>query len=169
MRKILIGVLFAALAFGQEERRWSATTGDVAVVAAAYSATIQQPAVVSGGSQVLLDQIVLYCSVACSVTQSANGTAASATAGTITPILPTPLNTPIPLNFFTASNVGAGTAQGGILHIGAGGTAVLCLSTTCGNAAQVIIGPGLGTASNYSVTFASLTGTVNVTFYGRSR
>lgn len=163
--------LMAALAVfpihAQQVTRWVATTGDVSLSGAATAATIQQPAV-ADGSQVYLDQIVVYCSVACNVTLAANGAAATATAGTIRPLLPNVLNSPITQTFWTASNVGAGTAQGGITHIPAGATVVLCLSPSCGNPAQVILGPGGGTASNYTVTVASITGTANITMFGRS-
>lgn len=150
----------------QNVSRWMATTGDVSLSSAGTTATIQQPA--TNGSDVAIDQIVVYCSVACSVTQAANGAAATATAGTVNPILPAATNTTSPVNFFTASNVGSGTAQGGILHMGAASTYVLCLSTACGNAANVTVGRGGGTAANYSVSIGSVTGTVNITFYLRT-
>lgn len=167
MKNIRIALL-AALVLplsAQTVVRWVATTGDVSLSPGATAATIQQPA--TNGSQALIDQVQVYCSVACTVSQAANGAAATTTAGSITPILPSATNTPILLNFFTASNVGSGTAQGGLVHIPAGATVVLCLSTTCGAAAQVIVGPGGGTASNYTVSIASITGTANITFYGR--
>jgi hypothetical protein len=167
MKLILIAALAAFTLNAQTSVRWFATTGDVSLSAAATAATIQQPA--TNGTQAFLDQIVVYCSAACNVTLSANGTAATATAGTITPLLPTPLNNPIPQTFWTASNVGTGTAQGGIIHIPAGGTVTLCLSPSCGNPAQVILGNGAGTASNYTASIASVTATVNITFYGRSQ
>lgn len=167
--KILLILALAVLPLrAQQTTRWVATTGDVSLSGAATSATIQQPAV-ADGSQVYLDQLVIYCSVACNVTLAANGAAATATAGTIRPLLPNQLNAPINQTFWTASNVGTGTAQGGITHIPAGGTVVLCLSPSCGAAAQVILGPGGGTASNYTVTVASITGTANITFFGRSQ
>jgi hypothetical protein len=50
----------------------------------------------------------------------------------------------------------------------AGGTAVLCLSKACGNAGDVIVGHGGGTAANYTVSIASMSGTANITFYLRS-
>lgn len=167
----MLRTFFAALALliplqAQQVTRWVATTGDVVLVSAATAATIQQPA--TNGSQAYLDQIVVYCSVTCSLTLAANGAAATATAGTITPLLPSQLNAPIAQTFWTASNVGTGTAQGGIVHVPAGGTVTLCLSPSCGNPAQVILGIGAGTASNYTASVASITGTANLTFYGRS-
>jgi hypothetical protein len=165
MRILLALVLCAASAFGQSATRWKATTGDVSV-SAAYAATIQIPS--TSSSQIYIDQIIVYASAAASASQAANGTAATATAGTVSPILPTPLNVLPPVNFFTASNVGTGTDQAGILHIPAGGTVVICLSPSCGAPAQVILGPGSGTGSNYTLSFASVTATVNVTFLGRT-
>jgi len=167
--KIRLATLLLALlgpVFGQQFQRWGATTGDVALSAAATAATIQQPA--TNASQVLIDQIVVYCSVACSVTQAANGSAATSTAGTVTPILPTQLSLILPLTFWTASNVGAGTAQGGIVHVPAGATVTLCLSPACGAPAQVTLGAGGGTGTNYTLTVGSITGTANITFYGRT-
>lgn len=166
--KLTLTSLIIALAlpsYAQNTARWMATTGDVGLSAAATAATIQQPA--TNGSLALVDQITIYCSVACNVTLAANGTAATATAGTITPLLPTPLNTSVPLTFWTASNVGAGTAQGALTHLSAGSTVTLCLSPSCGNATQVSLAP-TGTTSNYTVSIASITGTANITFYGRS-
>lgn len=167
--KLLLILALAVLPLrAQQTTRWVATTGDVSLSGAATSATIQQPAV-ANGSQVFIDQVIVYCSVACSVSLAANGTAATATAGTITPLLPNVLNSPITQTFWTASNVGTGTAQGGITHVPAGATVVLCLSPSCGAPAQVILGPGGGTASNYTATVASITGTANITFYARSQ
>src|ERR1035441_2940329 len=106
-------VLLAVVTMAQPTVRWAATTGDVSI-SAAYTATVQ---LASGASQALVDQIVVYCSVACSVTQVANGTAATTTAGTVTPILPAPSVAAVPVAFCTASNGGAGTAQGGAVGV----------------------------------------------------
>lgn len=165
-RYILLALALSAALSAQVVQRFAATTGDVSLSGTATTATVQQLATPLGN--IALDQVVVYCSVACSVTQAANGTAATATAGTVTPILPTPLLTPAPVTFWTASNVGTGTAQGGITHVPAGGTVVLCLNTACGNPTTVSLGSGSGTAMNYSVTVASITGTANITFYLRS-
>jgi hypothetical protein len=162
-------VLLAALALplsAQSTLRWFATTGDTVLSGAGTSATIQQPA--TNQSQSYIDQAVVYCSVACNVTLAANGTAATSTAGTVTPLLPTPTGTPIPVTFWTASNVGTGTSQGGITHIPAGGTVTLCFTPSCGNPAQLSLGAGQGAAANFTVTIGTVTGTVNVSIYGRS-
>jgi hypothetical protein len=168
MKRIVLLVALCGIC-GAQQLNWKATTGDVSLSSSATTATIQQPAASSGGSQILIDQIVIYCSAACSVSQAANGTAATATAGTVNPVLPTLLGTPIPITFWTASNVGTGTDQGGIIHVPIGSTVVLCLSPSCGNPHQVVVGPGGGTASNYSVSIASTTATVNITFFGRTQ
>ena len=163
--KLLLLAALAASAFGQNTTRWIATTGDVSLTAAATAATIQQPA--TNGQQVYIDQVIVYCSAACNITLSINGTAATATAGTITPLLPAPPNSQVTATFWTASNAGAGTNQAGILHVPAGATSPNCLSPSCGNAGQTILPPG-GTGSNYTVSVASTTATVNLTFLGRS-
>ncbi len=166
MNRLLLFLAFTGLLAAQNVKRWSATTGDVSLSTAATAATIQQPA--TNGSDVGIDQIVVYCSAACTVSQTANGGAATTTAGTVVPILPNPLNTTSPVNFFTASNVSGGTAQGGAVHVAAGATYVFCLSTKCGNSGDVIVGRGGGAASNYTVAIASVTATVNITFYLRT-
>ncbi len=166
MKRFLILLALASLpVFSQQTLRWSATTGDTILVGAGTTATIQQLA--TNAPQTLIDQIVIYCSVACSISQSANGSAATTTAGTVRPLLPTPLNTTVPINFFTASNVGGGTAQGGTIHLPEGSTVVLCLNTSCGASGNITLGTG-GTASNWSVTIGTITGTANITFYGRT-
>jgi|SRR5208282_2424116 len=165
---LLISLALAAVAQTTPNagNRWFATTGDASLNSAGMTATIQQPA--SNASQVVLDQIVVYCSVACNVTQAANGSAATATAGTVTPILPAAANAVVPITFWTASNVGAGTAQGGIVHLGAAATQTFCLSRSCGNPGDVTLGSGAGAVANYSVTISTITGTANVTFYGHT-
>lgn len=171
MKRLLIPILClaACAANAQNVQRWSATTGDVALVAAGTTATVQALAPTAGAQTVYLEAAIVYCSVACTVTQAVNGAAATATAGTVTPILPTPLNYAAPFTFWTASNVGAGTAQGQATHVAAGGTVVLCFNPACGNAGQVQIGQGAGTAGNYSVTISSITGTANITFYATTK
>lgn len=147
----------AALAFAQNNNpsRFSMTTGDAVLNAAATTLTIQKPAIVAGvaGKNIALESVTVYCSVACNVTQASNGTAATTTAATVTPIPP---NSATPTaTAFSASNVGGGTAIGGITHIPAGGTVTLDLSKV------VLFGGGTGT--NYSITVGSITGTANIT------
>jgi len=171
MKILLLAALAVTLslsaAFGQQVQRWNATTGDVSLSGAGTTATVQQPA--TNASQLIIEQVTVYCSVACNVTQTVYGTAATSTAGTVTPILPTPLTYSAPFSFFTASNVGTGTQQGPIIHIPAGGTVPICLSVTCGAGADVTLGTAGGTTSNYSVTISSITGTANINFILRTR
>lgn len=172
--KILALLILAVASLqGQDIRRWSMTTGKVTLAAAATAATVQQPA--TNSIPVQLESAIVYCSVACEVSQSRDGTAATATAGTVRVIAPTPANATAPFNFFTASNVGAGTAQGGVIHVPAGGTVNICLSTLapgCAATGPVSASPVTlvsgGTATNYTISVAAITGDVNITFYART-
>lgn len=165
MKKILLlAVALSLPLLSQDIRRWSATTGDVSLSAAGTTATVQQPA--TNATQVIIEQIIVYCSVACNVSQASNGSVATSTAGTVQPIVPTPSNAVAPFQFYTASNVGAGTTQGGILHLPAGATVSICFSSACGSGQDVSIGPN---NANYSVSISSITGTANVTFILRTR
>jgi len=155
--KTVITFLLCALSLAAQAR-YSATTGDVSLAASGTSLTIQQPA--SGAKLVRLESAVVYCSVACNITQSANGTAATATAGTAVSI--PPYVAPASATVWTASNVGAGSAIGGIVHVTtAPNTVVLDLS-------QVVMGSS-GTGNNYTVAISSITGTANITFFWSER
>jgi hypothetical protein len=140
--------------------RFSATSGDVVLAAAEYSFTIQLPASGTRKGRVYLESASVYASVAANVTQAYNGAAATTTAVTATP-LPPNLTTAASAACFGASDVGAGTAAGGITHVPAGGTATIDLGDIALN--------GAGAAANYTLTFSSLTGTVNVTLYWSER
>jgi hypothetical protein len=169
--------LFFALALGaialpsfaQQTVAWKATTGSVSLSGSATAATIQQVAATAGAGIAYIDKITVYCSVACAISQAYGGTAATATAGTINPLAPSPPNSVIPLTFWTASNVGSGTDQGGITEVPAGGTVTLCLSPSCGNNTQVILPQSGGTGANYTISIASITGNAIITFFGRSQ
>jgi hypothetical protein len=152
-RKLLILALAFAGCVLAQSYRYSSTTGDVSLSGAGTKFTIQQPSG-SGGRQLRLESAVVYCSVACDVTQSQNGSAASTTAGTITALHP--LGGPASAaTTFTASNVGSGTAAGGILHVPAATTVVLDLS-------KLSLG---GSGANYTVVIASITGVANITLF----
>jgi hypothetical protein len=166
MRRLLIFMALAMLAPAQNYVRWSATTGDISLSAAGTTATVQQPS--SGDGEVTIDLVTVYCSVACNVTQAANGTGATTTAGTVQAILPTQLNLPSPVNFFTASNVGTGTAQGGTVRVLAGVQQNICLSSFCGASGNVQL-PRTGINSNWSITISAITGTANITYYLRTQ
>jgi len=155
----LLTALFFSLAFlaSAQTSNYSATTGDVSLSAAATAFTIQQPA--SNARQVQLQSALVFCSVSCNVTQSQDGTAATSTAGTANPLLPT--TRPATATVWTASNVGAGTAAGGILHLAAAQWVVIDLS-------QISLGTG-GTGTNYTVAISSITGTANITLFWSER
>lgn len=125
-------------------------TGDVSLSGATTAATLQQSA--TNAKQVTGEWATVYCSVACTATQSINGTAATATAGTPIGV---PGNTPATATatFWTASNAGGGTTIA-IDHIPAGGTFTFDLS-------KVRLAAS-GTTSNYTITISSITGTANI-------
>ncbi len=159
--------LFLALCVGMNAQsgtvqRWTATTGDVSLMSAGYVATIQQPS--GTASPVMIDKVVAYCSVACTVTFYANGSpGATTTAGTVLPLLPVALSATPAFNFFAASNVTVGTQQGGAIHLSAGIPTAICFSKACGETSDYAITTA-GTQSNFSASIGSITGTVNVTF-----
>jgi hypothetical protein len=145
--------------------RWSATSGNVSLVSSGYTVTIQQPA--TGQQQVQLEYAIVYCSVYCAISQYGMGTAATATAGNINPILPSTSAASVTATVWNASNVGTGTQQGGTFNLQGPGTQTFCLNTSCGAIKSVTL-PTTGTGSNYSVSIASLSGVVNVTLVGES-
>lgn len=160
MKRIFAVALVAALALIAQtpSPRFSATTGDVSLSAASTALTIQQPA--SNAKQVALETAVVYCSVACNITQAQNGAAATANAGTAVSSLPGSSAAAV-ANVFTASNVGAGTTIPPVLHLAGGATVTLDLSSlTMGNT---------GSATNYTISTSSITGTANITIYWRER
>lgn len=154
LRFVLLLAAFASLAAAQA--RYTATTGDVSLSAAGTKFTIQQPA--TSGRLVKLETAVVYCSVACDVTQTHSGAAATATAGTTSQLPPSSPSYPAASTVWTASNVGAGTAASGISHMTAGQSVVFDLS-------KITLGPGAGTASNYTIVVSTITGTANITLY----
>jgi hypothetical protein len=151
-RIFLLTLCVGAILFAAQPVRFSATTGDVSLSGTGTSFTIQQRA--TNGRPIQLESAAVYCSVACNVTQSQNGAAATATAGTAYPILPT-LNYSATATVWTASNVGSGTAAGGVVHVPAGVTVPLDLS-------KISMG-NTGTGTNYTVTVSAITGTANIT------
>jgi len=155
---LLLG-LAAVPAFCQVNR-FSATTGDVSLSGAGTTLTIQQPA--TNGKLVSLEGATVYCSVACNVTQYQNGTAATTTAGTVTPILPQ--GAANFANIFTASNVGTGTLVGGIVRIAGGPGTDRSFAL-----APIVLPPGNGAGINYSIVISSITGTANITLTWNER
>ncbi len=158
---ITVLVLSAFSLFAQSQISYIASTNNVSV-SAAYAATLQQPATHSrpisfpsstnGGAPPVGASV--YCSVACVATVSRNGTAATATAGTVTNVNPN--EPPAVVTFWTASNTTPGTTLA-IFNVGAGSTQSIDLST-------LKMGAG-NTAVNLTISIASITGTVNISFY----
>jgi hypothetical protein len=163
MKTLFILLLAVAPAWTQTPNRFTETSGDVSLSAAGTTFTIQQPSVASGGAkQVTLEGATVYCSVACNLTQTYNGTAASTTAVTPVPVPGTPANATASVTTYKNSNVGSGTGVGGILHIPAGQTINICLNTSCGALANVTMG-NTDTGTNYNFVISSITGTANIT------
>lgn len=157
LRALPILLLSALSAISQQLVNFTASTGDIALVAAGTTATIQAATIAAQGEQIALQNALVSCTVACTITQSQNGTAASATAGTIVSLIPAP-GRGFTTTFWTASNVGAGTAVGGAIKLTAAGSVVIDLS-------KIQLGTQ-GSTTNYSITISSITGTANITFFG---
>lgn len=121
---------------------------ETALVATADKQTIQQPA--SPSKKILPKIVTVYCSVACDIQFSWNGTAASTTAMTPRAYPGSALPTAVA---FSASNAGTGTL-GLKFSIPAGGTAVF-------SAEQIFLSAtnGLAGVNNFSVAVASISGT----------
>jgi hypothetical protein len=101
--------------------------------------TVQQPANTTYAVQ--FEVAAIYCSVACTVAISQNGTAATGTALATTALNGSPTST---ATAWSASNVGSGTALY-IYHVAA--TTTLTLDLT-----KFILNRGQGTASNFTIT-----------------
>lgn len=76
-----LALLAFAVSLQAQSTAWKSTSSDVSLSGAGTTVTIQKPAN-PANTQILIERIAVYCSVACSVTQAAKGTAATATAGT---------------------------------------------------------------------------------------
>lgn len=161
--KTLILILLAAIPLmAQQNVNYVASTGNVSLISTATAATLQQPTTNSkpvsfpsstdGGAPPVGASV--YCSVACVATVSRNGTAASATAGTVVNVNPT--EPPALITFYTASNTTPGTTLA-VFNVGAGATQGIDLSA-------LKLGAG-GNLINLTISIASVTGTVNITFY----
>ncbi len=150
MKSVLAVLCLAASLGAQTVNHYIESTGNVALSSAATAFTIQQPA--TGAKQVTGEWSSVYCSAACVVTQSINGTAATTTAGTSVGV-PGNTTAPASINVFTASNVGAGTTIA-VDNIPAGSTFTFDLS-------KVRMGT-TGNTTNYTFSIASMTGTVNI-------
>lgn len=162
-KRLFILAALALPAFAQQSIQYVASTGNVSVSGATYAATLQQPAtdavtvtfpVATSGALPSVGATI-YSSVAAVATISRNcTTAASATAGTVTSNVP---NVPAAsVTMWTASNASTCTTLR-VINIAAGQEYPIDLS-------QFRLAT-TGTKSNLHISLASLTGTVNITFY----
>ncbi len=169
--KTLLLILFALPAFaqGQQNVNYIATTGNVSLSSSTTAATLQQPATNqtnvtfpgAGPQSYSMPPVgaTVYCSAACVATISRScTTAASATAGTVTSVLPTkiPQVPPASVTFWTASNASSCTTLR-VINVGAGQEYPIDLSSFS------LATSGL--TSNITISIASVTATVNITFY----
>lgn len=155
MKRLFLLLAVFPLCFGQSvPPRFSSSTGKVVLSGGGTTFTVQQAA--TGSKKIQLETVTVYCSVACEVSQAENGTAATSTAGTVTCIQP--CGPSATATTWTASNVGTGTAVGmAPLPIPATGVVVLDLS-------KVSFAKTTTSATNYSVSINSITGTVIITY-----
>lgn len=128
-------------------------TCTLSVSGSAKACTVQQPA--SGARTVQFLTAYVHSTVAVSLTQERDGTAATANEVTEAAINPTEGGTPV-ANGFTDSNVGVGTVIAGssTIKVPADGTIVLDLAD--------IQLRGSGTAKNYTIRTSAVTGTVTI-------
>lgn len=155
MKLLLIAALACVSAFGQSTFSYVATTSNTVLVATATRATIQQPS--SNSAPVIFPEggiagATVYCSAACVASVIIGGSTATATAGTVNP---TVINAPPNFfNFFTASD-------------STGGTTLVTHNIQAGQTLPIYLGAmRLGGAnSKISIAIASVTATVNITFY----
>jgi len=155
MRKLLISIVLCLFCTAQgTPNRFSSSTGKVVLSGAATTFTLQQASV--GSKKIILEGATVSCTVACEVTQAENGAAATSTAGSISCVQPCgPAAT---ATTWTASNVGAGTTIGANpLPVPAAGVLIIDLS-------KVYFSKTSTSATNYSISTNSITGTVVITF-----
>jgi hypothetical protein len=169
---------FGATAQTQFYPYW-ASTGNVSLSSQTYQATLQQPAATCGGGTAPCSLPVafpssppggggtpaggaansagasIYCSVACVATVYTNCTTpATATSGTV---VPANSSSPPPVvQFYSASNI-SGCGTGLVFNVPAGAPWPLDMSA--------VTLPAGGNLVNLTISVASVTATVNITFY----
>lgn len=143
-------LLFAVLAIASGLYAQAPPNG-YSIQASTTKLTLQQPA--SGGNVVTGNLATVYCAAAQTATESWNGTAATATAGTIVKDIGT-FATAL-ATVWTGSNVGGGTT-GKVWNVPAGQTFLLDIS-------RVRMGP-TGSATNYTIT-TNGTCTISIGWY----
>lgn len=152
LRLIAVALLVALGASGQNEKRNNRffVFDDAASLSAAdATVTVQQPS--SGSRWVFFEVAQIYCSVACDVTISRDGTAATTTAAT-----EVSLNGGVSAaaTAFTSSNVGAGTAIT-TLQVAAGETIAVDLS-------GLFLEPNNSTGNNLTIDTDDITGDAQI-------
>ncbi len=155
MKTLLIALLACVTGFGAQYN-YVATTGNTILGAAATRATLQMPSPTNAVGVQFPDSPTagasVYCSVACVASVIVGGSTATTTAGTVNGTI---INSPPPVvTFFTATDSTGGTTL--VSHnIQAGQTFNIDLSA-------LRLG---GAFSKISIAIASISGTVNITFY----
>lgn len=149
--KLILWLLLTTLLTGQQtfDSRFTLIK-NTTLAGAAEKVTIQQPA--TGAKRVRILYVTGYCSVACTLTFSRDGTAATTTA--LAPVAISGLGATSTVSGFHTSNVGAGTTISIPFQLAAG--AVVTFDT---------VGIGLegnGTTNNFSVATSSITGNVSI-------
>ena len=160
MKSVIITLLLVASAWSQTVVDYIATSGNVSVSGATYAVTLQQPTAANNPLPVQFPAspavgASVYCSVACTLSvirATGSSGAATATAGTVSPVQPNA--PPAKVLLYTASNY-------------SGGTTLLTVNVQAGTTYPLDMSPThLGGADdNITLALASLTGTVNITFF----
>ncbi len=152
---LIAGLALCAAALHAQPRVLNTFTATctLSVSGSAKACTVQQPA--SGARNVQLVAAYVHSTVAVSLTQERNGTAATTTAVTEASVNPE-LNVTNTVNGFTDSDVGVGTVIAGSasIKVPADGYVVLDL--------QDIQMRGAGTTKNYTIRTSAVTGTVTI-------
>lgn len=141
--------LAVSLAAAPKENVFFVRDADASLSAAALDITVQQPA--SGSERIEFEVAEVYCSVACVVTISRDGTAASTTAAT-----------EVSLNggytaaaqAFIDSNAGSGTTIT-VINVAAGSTATIDLE-------GLRLEPDNDTANNLTIQTDAITGSASI-------
>lgn len=144
-RLIAALILFSAVALAQVPSL-AGYTANKETTGTTEKITIQQPA--SGSRRIRFSQAYVYCSVACDVSQSRNGTAASSTTLAVAKLNPADAGA-ASATAWSTSNVGAGTTIAPAVPLADGQDKTLDLTG--------LYMQGDGTTNNYtlSVTAAS--------------
>ncbi len=160
MKNLLLIALLGAPLFAGDQRftacLTASTCANVSLVATATALTLQQPATASEALQ--LESATVYCSVACTITQSQNATTpATATATTSKPVAP--VQGAANGVAYSASNASGGVVIPPVITLPAGSTITIDLS-------KITIPIGT-TKSNYTVAISAITGDANISITWR--